>query len=501
MASNWAHLKDIVRIKGGKRLPKGSSLQAEPNDHPYIRVRDMGDKQIPRVGLEFVPDDVFPMIKNYIVEENDVIVSIVGSVGLVSVIDQHFHLASQTENCAKLSGLDRSDADYLYYCLTSPLGQREIAVQTVGAVQPKLPLYGIENIQVPWPDKPVRYTLASFLNSLDDKIELNRQINATLETMAQALFKSWFVDFDPVIDNALAAGNPIPEPLQARADKRAALLAAASAADTRSASAMDNAHPTQTAAHTQPGTTAPATPLQPLPADLRALFPDSFVFNEEMGWVPEGWEVKAMGAFCQQAIGGQWGEDVADAGLVPAVCLRGVDMDHLRVNGIAKKAPIRYIKDSALEKRLMTDNDFLIAASGAGPCGRPLWCSDMIQSGFQHPVIYSNFVKRFTAKSKEAAIYIDRLIFNKYSDGSIGDFITGTSVPNLDAKGLLAGLYITMPSVEVLKRFASFQMLYCSKLYSKECHTLEELRDALLPKLLSGQIQIPEAEKMAAEAL
>jgi hypothetical protein len=66
-------------------------------------------------------------------------------------------------------------------------------------------------------------TIAHILGILDDKIDLNRQMNTTLEAMAHALFKSWFVDFDPVIDKALAAGNPIPEPLHARAEARKAL--------------------------------------------------------------------------------------------------------------------------------------------------------------------------------------------------------------------------------------------------------------------------------------
>ena len=61
------------------------------------------------------------------------------------------------------------------------------------------------------------------MKSLDDKIELNRKMNETLEAMAQALFKSWFVDFDPVIDNALAADNPIPDDLAERAAMREAL--------------------------------------------------------------------------------------------------------------------------------------------------------------------------------------------------------------------------------------------------------------------------------------
>ena len=89
--------------------------------------------------------------------------------------------------------------------------------------------------------------------SLDDKIDLNRRMNETLEGMAQAFFKSWFVDFDPVIDNALAAGNPIPEPLAQRAETR------------RQALAYGTAN-----------------------RDSAQAFPASFRFTEELGWIPEG---------------------------------------------------------------------------------------------------------------------------------------------------------------------------------------------------------------------
>jgi type I restriction enzyme S subunit len=110
------------------------------------------------------------------------------------------------------------------------------------------------------PPLPEQRAIAHVLGSLDDKIELNRKMNATLEAMAQTLFKSWFVDFDPVIDNALAAGNPIPEDLQARAAARESLGYAR----------------------------------KPLPEDLQKLFPDSFQLTEELGWIPRGWEAKSV---------------------------------------------------------------------------------------------------------------------------------------------------------------------------------------------------------------
>ena len=62
--------------------------------------------------------------------------------------------------------------------------------------------------------------IAHILGSLDDKIELNRRMNETLEAMAQALFKSWFIDFDPVLDNAVVAGNAIPEPFRQKGEVR-----------------------------------------------------------------------------------------------------------------------------------------------------------------------------------------------------------------------------------------------------------------------------------------
>lgn len=195
---SYKTLGELVNIKGGKRLPKGAQLQSEPNSHPYIRVRDMGDKYIPENGLEYVPDNVFPSISRYIVNTNDVIISIVGTIGLVSIIDERFDNASQTENCAKLSGLDYVDANYVYYFLNSSVGQQEIRQGTVGAVQAKLPLYSIEKIKVYWPARFEREKIVDQLATIDRKLSLNVQTNQILEQMAQAIFKSWFVDFDPV---------------------------------------------------------------------------------------------------------------------------------------------------------------------------------------------------------------------------------------------------------------------------------------------------------------
>ncbi len=118
----------------------------------------------------------------------------------------------------------------------------------------------LSNFKLHLPPLPEQKAIAHILGTLDDKIELNRKMNETLEVMAQALFKSWFVDFDPVIDNALAVGNEIPEQLKAKAERRKAVVEKGQ--------------------------------YKILPKEIQALFSAAFVFNEELGkWIPEGWEV------------------------------------------------------------------------------------------------------------------------------------------------------------------------------------------------------------------
>lgn len=195
-------LGNIVDVKGGKRLPKGISLISTPNNHPYIRIRDLGASKILELNsaYEYVDDETQKTIARYIVSSGDILISIVGTIGLVGIVGDSLHGANQTENCVKLVNLKGIDRDFLYYFLSSNLGQNEIKRGIVGAVQSKLPIKNIEDINIPLPSLALQKSIASILSSLDSKIELNRRINDNLEQQAQALFKSWFVDFEPFKD-------------------------------------------------------------------------------------------------------------------------------------------------------------------------------------------------------------------------------------------------------------------------------------------------------------
>lgn len=190
-------LGDIATVKGGKRLPKGINLITKPNTHPYIRVRDLNGKRTLELdsSFEFVDDETQKTISRYIVNEGDIVLSIVGTIGLVAVIGKSLNEANLTENCVKLTSLSGVDRDFLYYFLKSSYGQQEITRGTVGAVQAKLPIKNIQDITIPLPDELTQRKIAAVLSSLDAKIETNKKINDNLQQQA-------FSVFDNLIANA-----------------------------------------------------------------------------------------------------------------------------------------------------------------------------------------------------------------------------------------------------------------------------------------------------------
>jgi type I restriction enzyme S subunit len=203
--TNWnsTNLGNICKIKGGKRLLKGTTLITIPNKHPYIKIKDMPSSKYVRLttDFEYVDDATQKTISRYIVHTDDVIISIVGTIGLVSKVDRSLNEANLTENCVKLTELKDITSDFLYYYLSSNIGQDEFRKGTVGSTQPKLPIYNIEKIQIQLPPQPIQKQIATILSALDDKIELYNRMNKVLEQMAQAIFKQWFVDFEFLNEN------------------------------------------------------------------------------------------------------------------------------------------------------------------------------------------------------------------------------------------------------------------------------------------------------------
>ena len=173
-------LSDIATIKGGKRMPKGYRLQSEKNNHPYLKIKDLHGMNFEQNSLEYVPDVVFPKIKNYIVNSGNIFLSIVGTIGLVAKIPVELDGASLTENAVKIIPKSSVNTDYLLYRLSSVKGQDSINSVSVGSTQKKLPIKNIKNIVVDLPDITIQNKIARNIGLLDRKLSLNKQINDNL---------------------------------------------------------------------------------------------------------------------------------------------------------------------------------------------------------------------------------------------------------------------------------------------------------------------------------
>ncbi|MEJ5223713.1 MAG: restriction endonuclease subunit S [Anaerolineales bacterium] len=140
-------LKNIAKVKGGKRLPKGFVLVSVPTSHPYIRVSDMFMGGVNAENLLYVPNEAYRYIQDYRIYSADIFISVAGSLGIVGKIPQELDGANLTENADRITEIS-CDRDYLLYCLSSRFIQQLIqSYMTIGA-QPKLAIARIQEFPV-----------------------------------------------------------------------------------------------------------------------------------------------------------------------------------------------------------------------------------------------------------------------------------------------------------------------------------------------------------------
>lgn len=354
---------------------------------------------------------------------------------------------------------DRSKVlpDYLLYAYLSPAFQQTIKEKTIhGATVERIALKELPSFSIWIPPLDEQKKIVSILRSIDAKSGLNTQTNQTLEQVAQALFKSWFVDFDPVIDNALAAGNAIPEALAERAAMRQALFANEVDSTTNNAPAR-------------------------LPEATRALFPDSFEEHLEFGWIPVGWDAAPLGNYVTVKRGGS-PRPIKDF-VVPA----GYPWTKI-ADATANDNPFifktkEFIKEEGLKKTVYLKSGTLILSNSATP-GLPrfLALDACIHDGWLH----------FPEKSHFTDSYLYHLFLmireHLVSQGN------GSVFTNLKTD-ILREQLVLVPSLEVIEKFddTAAEVLSTVKANSKQSEALANLRDTLLSKLLSGELALPEA--------
>ena len=330
----------------------------------------------------------------------------------------------------------RSNPLFYFYFFRSPEGRRAIeAIVEQGAGASGIRGSDLVNVQVPNPPKRIQDQIAEILGSIDDRITLLRETNATLEAIAQALFKSWFVDFDPV---------------------RAKM-------EGRTPEGMDEA--------------------------TAALFPDGFE-TSELGEVPRGWRQQTFRDTIQIIGGGTpktsnpdfWGGDIPWFSVVDAP--RSSDVFVIDTE--------KYITDAGLHgssTKLLPVGTTIISARGT--------VGKLALTGRAMGMNQSCYGLRGKAGDTYFTYFsATRLVqqLQQRAHGSVFDTITQET---------FAGIHVAYPQPPVIEAFDVAVSPLMARIRENlfQAQTLSTLRDTLLPRLISGQLRLPEAQAATEAAL
>ncbi len=332
------------------------------------------------------------------------------------------------------------DKRFLLYAYLGPQFQETLRARTIhGSTVDRIPLIDMPGFPIELPDSvDEQRAIAHILGTLDDKIELNRRMNETLEAMARALFKSWFVDFDPV--RARAAGR-------------------------------------------NPG----------LPLAIADLFPDSFE-DSELGEIPKGWKVKPLSDCVDVARGLSYkGSGLSDDGAPMH------NLNSIYEGGSYKHEGLKHYNGDFKTQHLARAGDVIVANTEQGHHRLLIGYAAIVPARFGQKTLFSHHLYRVRPKdgSVLTADYLCQLLNTRAMHEIVSGYANGTTVNMLPVDGLQSPLILLPPSraVSAFAGVAEAARLRHEEML-EESRTLAALRDTLLPKLISGELRVKDAERL-----
>ena len=178
----WVRLGAITSVLGGKRIPAGRKLTQENTGHPYIRISDMKDDRVLIDSIQFVPEDVFPNISKYIINKEDVFITVAGTIGRVGKVSKELDGANLTENADRLI-FTEINQDWLLRALQSSLIQDQIINATTKVGQPKLAIARIEKFLIALPPIEEQKRIIKKLDAVIPYIDQYNKIKSTIDTL------------------------------------------------------------------------------------------------------------------------------------------------------------------------------------------------------------------------------------------------------------------------------------------------------------------------------
>lgn len=409
-------LNDVAEIIMGQS-PPGSTYNKSGVGLPFFQgVKDF--------NYRYPSIRVFCSEPSRIARPGDILFSVRAPIGRINIVEVECAIG---RGLSIIRAREQSDRRYIEFVLRSMARQWEI-IEGGGSVFGNATRRDLETLTLPWPDDVLeREAIGCILGTLDDKIELNRRMNQTLEAIAQALFKSWFIDFDPV---------------HAKAEGR----------DTG------------------------------LPPDIAALFPDSFE-DSELGQIPQGWKVDTFGTTVRNI------RQPVSPMLSPEKLIQHYSIPAFDKGGLPKLEYGRTIRST--KWRIPKES---ILVSKLNPEIERVWLPDVQE---EEVAVCSTEFLCLVARQPFTRSYIYCLARSPIFRQQLESMVTGTSKSHQRAQtDAILDLRVIVPSLAVLGAFdcASARLLSCTLNSRKESGILTTVRDGLLPKLLSGELQVKDVQ-------
>lgn len=397
-------IKDICStVYSGGTPNKKHPEYYEGGEIPWLNTGEIAFNRIYKTE-KYISDIGFSSSSAKWVPANAVIVAMYGATAARTAITK-IPLTTNQACCNLVIDEDKADYRYVYYYLCSQYTQ--LASLANGGAQQNLNAGQIKDYDIDLPDMATQRKVADLLTMLDDKIEVNNEINKNLAAQAQSIFKSWFIDA-----------------------------------------------------------------------------PES-----------SSWETGTFSDIIDTMIAGDWGKDSPLGNNTEMVyCIRGADIPDVK-NGNKGKMPTRFILPKNYVAKHLVAGDVVVEISGGSPTqstGRIASISQSLLDRYDKGMVCTNFCKAMKPKSGYSMFvyyywqYLyDKNVFFLYENGTTG-------IKNLDISGFIETEPIILPPVELVEKFDAFchsvfDVIFANGLQNEK---LANMRDALLPKLMSGELDI-----------
>jgi type I restriction enzyme S subunit len=414
----------------------------------FIRAADMDEGEVQFESASKINKVAQQRITKGIGAPGDVLLSHKGTVGKVALVpaDAPAFVCSPQTTFWRTLNSDVLDRRYLHAFLRSPSFHQQLATRADETdMAPYVSLTSQRGLSVTLPPIVTQRAIGCILGAMDDKIGLNRRRNRTLEAMARAIFQSWFVDFDPV--RAKVAGR------------------------------------------------APAG----MSKEVAKLFPSAFE-ESDLGPIPKGWRVTSLADEITANKGLSYkGEFLCEQG-------EGLPMHNLNSvyeGGGYKNEGLKWYKGEYQPRHLLKPGDVIVTNTEQGFDHLLIGYAAIVPERYGEKGLFSHHIYRIQQKATSylPAWFTYLMLRTQRFHEVVAGHSNGTTVNMLPADGLQKPRFV-LPPEKLVKRFGEWFVSTQKQLEGlhDENMTLTALRDALLPKLISGELRVPDAERIVGRA-